>query len=91
MDLAGLEFKGWSVCVVWGSVGVGRAVTSTSLPPRVECRTKGSRVIVIRIGESGVWLSWGVEGGSRLGKLGEIIQRMRGFYRDSRLQDPSKG
>ena len=54
MDLAGLEFRGWSECVCGGS---GRALTIVSLPLTVEWRTKGSRAMVIRTEESGVLLS----------------------------------
>jgi len=88
VDLAGLEFKGWPVCVDCGGGGTDRVWTIASLPPTAEWRTRGSRVMVIRIEDPGVRLDWDVEEGSELGKLGETILKVERFYRDDRLQDP---
>ena len=57
-------------------------LTTASLPLTVERRIKGSRVMVIRTGESGMVLGGSTEEGSWLGGLGETIQRRRRFYRD---------
>jgi hypothetical protein len=55
-----------------------------SLPLAGERRTKGSRVIVIRIDESEVRLEWGMEEEGGLGRLGESILRGGGrFYREA--------
>ena len=83
VDLAGLEFKGCSECVVCGG---GRTLTiAVSLPLMVEWRTNGSRVMVIRTGESGMFLGRSTEEGGLLGRLGEIMQRRRRLYRNSNL------
>lgn len=60
MDLAGLEFKGCSECVVCGG---GRTLTIVSLPLMVEWRAEGSRAMVIRTGESGMFLGRSTEEG----------------------------
>lgn len=76
MDLAGLEFKGWLECAVCRG---GRTATAGSLPLTVEWRIEGSRVIVIRTGESGMFLGRSTEEGGLLDRLGETIQRRRRF------------
>lgn len=81
MDLAGLEVRGWSGCAARSG---GRTLRIGSLLLTVERRTRGSRVMVIRTGESGVVLDRRGEEGSWVGRLGETIQRTRRLYRDSR-------
>ena len=49
VDFAELELNGWSDLVVCGVGGTDRVIVS--LPLRVEWRTKGSRVMVIRMEE----------------------------------------
>lgn len=88
MDLAELELKGWSDWVVCGGGAVSRGPTIASLPLAAEWRTEGSRVMVIRTGESGLRLGCSMEEGSGLGgRLDKPMQRMRTFYRYTGL-DP---
>lgn len=62
----------------------GRTLRIVSLLLMVERRTRGSRVIVIRTGESGMFLDRRGEEGSRVGRLGETIRKTRRLYRDTR-------
>ena len=86
MDLADLEVNGWSGWAVCGGGAAGRILTMVSLPPMAERRTKGSSSRVMVIGK-GVGSDGRVGEGTRAGRLGKPIQRVRLFYRDNRL-DP---